>query len=171
MIEQPMSRWYVAQTRPRAEALAVSHLNRQGFPTFMPRYLKRTRHARRVKMVPRPLFPSYLFVSVDMENQRWRSIQSTFGVSRLVCNGESPAAIDGRIIESLKQRQNELGFVQFEQRQRFQPGEKVRVLDGAFTDSLGLYEGMTDRERVTILLDLLGRKVRVTLDADQLVAA
>jgi transcriptional antiterminator RfaH len=164
-------RWYVAQTRPRAEGLAVAHLNRQGFPTYLPRYLKRRRHARRVEIVAAPFFPRYLFVSVDMETQRWRSIQSTLGVSRLVCNGDQPAVVDNRIIESLHQRENDLGFIQLDQRPRFQVGEKVRILDGAFSDSLGLYEGMTDRERVTILLDLLGRKVRVILDADLVAAA
>jgi hypothetical protein len=35
---------------------------------------------------------------------------------------------------------------------------------------LGLYEGMTSSERVTILLDLLGRKVRVNLDSEMLIA-
>lgn len=164
-------RWYVAQTRPRAEGLAVAHLNRQGFPTYLPRYLKRRRHARRVEMVAAPFFARYLFVSVDMETQRWRSIQSTLGVSRLVCNGDQPAVVDNRIIESLHQRENDLGFIQLDRRPRFQVGEKVRILDGAFSDSLGLYEGMTDRERVTILLDLLGRKVRVILDADLVAAA
>jgi transcriptional antiterminator RfaH len=164
-------RWYVAQTRPRAEGLAVAHLNRQGFPTYLPRYLKRRRHARRVEIVAAPFFPRYLFVSVDMETQRWRSIQSTLGVSRLVCNGDQPAVVDNRIIESLHQRENDLGFIQLDRRPRFQVGEKVRILDGAFSDSLGLYEGMTDRERVTILLDLLGRKVRVILDADLVAAA
>ena len=34
-----------------------------------------------------------------------------------------------------------------------------------------LFEGVADRERVAILLDLLGRKVRVTLDADIVTAA
>lgn len=171
MIGDIAPRWYVAQTRPRAEVLAVAHLNRQGFPTYLPRYLKRRRHARRVEIVAAPFFPRYLFVSVDMETQRWRSIQSTLGVSRLVCNGDQPAVVDNRIIESLHQRENDLGFIQLDRRPRFQVGEKVRILDGAFSDSLGLYEGMTDRERVTILLDLLGRKVRVILDADLVAAA
>jgi transcriptional antiterminator RfaH len=40
------ARWYVAQTQPNAEAKAVAHLNRQGFGTYLPRYLKRRRHAR-----------------------------------------------------------------------------------------------------------------------------
>jgi transcriptional antiterminator RfaH len=165
------SRWYVAQTCRRAEATAAGHLNRQGFPTFIPRFLKRTWHARRVKMVAAPLFPHYLFVSVDIERQRWRSIQSTFGVSRLVCNGDSPAVVDNAIIENIRQRENELGFIQLDQRPCFKPGEKVRVLDGAFTDSFGLYESMTEHERVTILLDLLGQKVTVILDANLVAAA
>ena len=53
----------------------------------------------------------------------------------------------------------------------FAPGDKVRVLDGAFSSCLGLFEGMAERERIAILLDLLGRKVRVVLDADLVAAA
>ena len=54
---------------------------------------------------------------------------------------------------------------------RFAPGDKVRVIDGVFDACLGLFEGMADRERVAILLDLLGRKVRVILDGDAVAAA
>jgi transcriptional antiterminator RfaH len=45
------------------------------------------------------------------------------------------------------------------------------VLDGAFSSCPGLFEGMAERERIAILLDLLGRKVRVVLDADLVAAA
>jgi transcriptional antiterminator RfaH len=50
-------------------------------------------------------------------------------------------------------------------------GEKVRVLAGVFGDNLGLFDGMADRDRVAILLELLGRKVRVSLGADLVTAA
>ena len=50
-------------------------------------------------------------------------------------------------------------------------GDKVRVVDGPFVECLGLFEGMSDAERVTILLELLGRKVRVLLNTDFIVAA
>jgi transcriptional antiterminator RfaH len=36
-------------------------------------------------------------------------------------------------------------------------GDKIRILEGVFADCFGLYEGVTDRDRVTILLELLGR--------------
>jgi transcriptional antiterminator RfaH len=51
------------------------------------------------------------------------------------------------------------------------PGDKVRVVDGVFVESFGLFEGMADRDRVAILLDLLGRKVRVVLDRESVAAA
>jgi transcriptional antiterminator RfaH len=45
------------------------------------------------------------------------------------------------------------------------------VREGAFSACLGLFDGVTDRQRVSILLDLLGRKVRVVLDTDMVEAA
>jgi transcriptional antiterminator RfaH len=171
MMQDCAPRWYVAQTYPRAEAKAAAHLQRQGFPTYLPRYLKRRCHARRVETVAAPLFPRYVFVAVDMATQRWRSIQSTIGVMQLVCNGEEPAAIGSRIIGDLKSRESDFGFIQFDQRQRYRSGDKLRVIDGVFCDSLGLFEAITDNERVTILLDLLGRKVRVMLGAEFVTAA
>jgi transcriptional antiterminator RfaH len=165
------SRWYVVQTQPHAEAKAVEHLARQGFGAYLPRYLKRRRHARKVELIAAPLFPRYLFVDVDLETQRWRAIHSTSGVSRLVCNGDEPAPVPLDVVSALQQREDAAGFVKLERRPQFTPGERVRVVDGIFTDRLGLFEGMADRERVAILLDLLGRKVRILLDEGAITAA
>jgi transcriptional antiterminator RfaH len=164
-------RWYVAQTHPHAETKASLHLRRQGFDVYLPRYLKQRRHARRVEKIAAPLFPSYLFVTIDIATQRWLSIDSTFGVTRLVRVGDRPAPVPQSVIDALKGRENSAGIVQLDRRPRFLPGEKIRVVGGAFCDCYGLYEGMSARERVAILLDLLGRKVRVILDTDIIEAA
>ncbi len=165
-------RWFVAHTHPNAEAKATSHLNRQGFEIYFPRYLKRRRHARRIETVAAPLFPRYVFVAVDLAAQRWRSIYSTVGVARLVCNGDEPTAVPDGIVEALKEpRRRERLHQTRLSAGSFAPGDKVRVLDGAFSSCLGLFEGMAERERIAILLDLLGRKVRVVLDADLVAAA
>lgn len=116
--------------------------------------------------VPASLFPRYLFVAIDLATQRWRSIYSTVGVSRLVSNGDFPTPISDEIVDALKEREDADGFIRLARRPNFRPGDKVRVLDGVFADCLGLYEGMPDNDRVAILLDLLGRKVRVTVDAE-----
>ena len=171
MIEVAQPRWYVVQTHPHAEPKAFANLSRQGYGVFLPRYLKRRRHARRVETIAAPLFPRYMFVAVDRAVQQWRCIHSTFGVSRLVCIGDEPAAVPVGVVEGLQQRQDTAGFVQLSLPPRFAAGDKVRVLDGVFTACLGLYEKMTESERVAVLLDLLGRKVRVVLDADSICAA
>jgi transcriptional antiterminator RfaH len=163
-------RWYLAQTHIHAESKATFHLQRQGFDIYLPRYLKKRRHARRIDTVAAPLFPRYVFISVD-ETQRWHAIRSTIGITRLVTTGDAPAIVPPAIIEGLKRREDANGLVKLENRPRFASGDKVRVRDGAFADTLGLFENMNGNERVAILLDLLGRKVRVVLELDFIEAA
>jgi transcriptional antiterminator RfaH len=165
------SRWCVVQTHVHAESKAAAHLLRQGYDIYLPRYLKRRRHARRVEHVPAPLFPRYLFVGFDPEVARWRSIQSTLGVSHLICNSNEPTLLPQGIITELRRREDDNGFIRLDRQPLYAPGDKVRVVDGVFSDSLGLFEGMADRDRVAILLDLLGRKVRVVLDRESVAAA
>lgn len=164
------TRWYVAQTQPNAEAKAVVHLERQGFSTYLPCYLKRRRHARRVDHVKAPLFPRYVFIEIDMGVQRWRSIYSTVGVAQLIGNADAPIAVPIEVVATLKAREDDSGLIKLDQRPNFRIGDTIRVMDGVFSDCLGLYDGMPDRDRVAILLDLLGRKVRVVVDADSVTA-
>jgi transcriptional antiterminator RfaH len=163
--------WYVAQTQVNAEARAERNLVRQGFEVYLPRYLKRRSHARKIEKIAAPLFPRYLFVRIDMATQPWRSIQSTFGVARLVCNGQDPAPVAQKFLGSLKAREDEGGYISLDQQPKFALGEKVRVLTGAFAENWGLFDGLADRDRIAILLDFLGRKVRVSIEPDKVAAA
>jgi transcriptional antiterminator RfaH len=84
MTENVGARWFVVQTQVNGEAKAARNLLRQGYEVYLPRYLKRRRHARKVDHVARPLFPRYMFVAIEMATQRWRSIRSAFGVSHCI---------------------------------------------------------------------------------------
>ena len=75
------------------------------------------------------------------------------------------------VINTLKAREDEGGFIKLARRSVFLPGDEVRVVEGAFVDSLALVEGVSGHERVAVLLDLLGRKVRVLVGADLIAAA
>jgi transcriptional antiterminator RfaH len=164
-------RWFVVQTKSNREGKAAHHLERQGFQIYLPRYLKRRSHARKIETVAAPLFPGYMFVAIEMATQRWRAIQSTIGVLRLVKNGDHPAAVPNEIVAGMRAQEDEKGLIKFSRPPQFCRGEKIRVLAGAFTDAIGLFDGLADRERVAILLDLLGRQVRVNLDESFIIAA
>jgi len=156
-----MTGWCAVQTHVRAEDKAAFHLRRQGYNVFLPKHLKRRKHARRVDWVPAPLFPRYLFVAIDPETTPWRAIHSTVGVSDLVRFGARPAQVPPDIITEIKARQDDTGLVKTLAGCGFKPGERVRIVNGPLSDLEGLFDGPTDVDRVTVLLDLLGRQVKV----------
>lgn len=158
-----MNRWYVAQTQPRAESTAVRHLERQGFRAYLPRYRKRRRHARKTETVSAPLFPGYLFVSMDVARTRWRAIRSTVGVKSLLCTGDSPLAVPDAVVEDILARADDEGFVPMREPAPFEQGDTVQVTDGPLADQVGWFECCTDDQRVVVLLNLLGRQLRVPL--------
>ncbi len=158
-------RWYVVHTQAQGEARAECNLRRQGFTTYLPRYLRTRRHARRMDTVARPLFPRYLFVALDVARDRWRSIQSTFGVSNLVVIGNDPVPLPDGVMEEIRARESSEGFVRLGLPAGIRPGSPVRLLDGIFTDYHGELERCADEHRVTVLLKLLGRQVRVFVPA------
>src|SRR5258708_986001 len=104
-------RWHVAQTRHHAEARAAHELEAQGYGVFLPRYLKRRSHARKVTWAPAPLFPGYLFVSCRSPTQGWRAINGTIGVVRLIMGDDGPASVAADIVEALKARRDDDGYV------------------------------------------------------------
>ena len=161
-----MELWYAAHTQPKGEALAESNLRRQDFITYLPRYLRRRRHARRTDWVAVPLFPRYLFVRMDVEQVRWRAIQSTFGVQHLVCHGESPAALPPGIVEDIRAREDSRGMIAIKLPPPFAKGDTVRLTEGALADQVGLFDSVSDDERVIVLLNLLGREMKVRVPID-----
>ena len=166
-----MISWFVVHTQPNAEAKAKHHLENQDFAVYLPRYLKLRRHARRVDRVPAPLFPRYLFVGFDPLSARWRVVQSTVGVSHLIRQGDQPTPIPTAVLQSLRACEDASGFFSVASPPRFIMGEAVRIVAGAFADAIGQFQGMTDDERVVVLLDLLGRQVKARLPMEAVTAA
>jgi transcriptional antiterminator RfaH len=166
-----MKRWYVAYTAPTAELRAVGHLRRQGFEVYSPLCRQIRRHARREETVLRPLFPRYVFVALDLEVDRWRSVNGTMGVSNLVCRGDRPAALPDGVVEALRISEIEEGAVALSKLVLFDAGARLRVLDGAFAGQTGIFHSMTAAERVVLLFDLIGREVRVTVPIHAVEAA
>lgn len=165
-----MERWFAVHTQPKAEDKAARHLRNQGFDAYLPVYARRRSHARRVELVRAPFFPRYLFVRIDLEAARWRAVNSTVGVVSLVQAGGRPAPLPDSVIAALRGREDDNGLIRNERPPDFAKGAPLRVVDGPLADLVGLFD-VGDDERVILLLDLLGRPVRVRLARDMVTAA
>jgi transcription elongation factor/antiterminator RfaH len=157
-----MRRWYAARTRPGREAGACAQLEAQGFATFLPLVARTVRHARKLRAVRAPLFPSYVFVAFDPARERWRSVNGTFGISRLVMAGERPAPAPPGVVEALIALRDETGCVRLDADLR--AGQRVEVIAGPFARALGSLARLDGHGRVCVLLEIMGGLVPAALD-------
>jgi transcriptional antiterminator RfaH len=163
------STWAVVNTQPNREPVAVANLVRQGFDVYCPLIRRHVRHARRTQDVLRPLFPGYVFVALDPNRQRWRPILSTFGVRMLIRSGERPNLLSDEFIQGVRAREIDGAVVRPEI--PYQLGQDVRLTGGAFDGLVATIIAMDERDRLTVLMDLLNRPVKVRVDAALVAAA
>jgi len=159
-----MAFWAAAQLQPQRDQLALHCLRLFGFETYAPRLRdRRTVHGCKVIKTPL-LFPGYIFVLVQLQ---WSQAQWAPGIARLVMDGSTAAAVPDAVVAALKAREVS-GLIELPPPPpRFRRGDYVRVRRGPFANKVGLYAGMKPRDRVAVLLSLLGGSRRVELaDAD-----
>lgn len=162
-------RWYVVRSLPRQEARAEFQLNRQGFPVFFPRVVKTVRHARKLRMAQSAVFPTYMFVALDVDRDRWRSVNGTGGVASLIMGAERPQPVPVGVVENLLDLMDDEGMVRFDR--NLCEGQVVRVISGPFASAIGVLERLDANGRVRVLLDIMSGKVPAHLDRSALEAA
>lgn len=154
-------RWYAAKTHPGRERLAKIQLTRQAFETYLPLSAPPPRKTRRGPAGPVAFFPGYIFVRLDLDHQRWHAVNSTRGVTRLVQFGERPAPVPEALIEALQGATNADGLLGF--MDPLAPGDEVRMVGGAFDQQVGQVLRAGPDQRVTVLLNLMHREVKLTV--------
>src|SRR5262249_6580305 len=157
-----MSFWACARLEPRREALAAHCLALAGFSVYTPRLREqRVLRGRHVEVNP-PLFPGYCFVAIVLQ---WHAARWCPGVIRLVMDGAQPARVLDAVIDEIRARERG-GLIELPKPPLARPGDAVRILRGPFAGRLAIYAGMKPRQRVEVLLSLLGSSQRVMLAAD-----
>src|SRR5262245_14093136 len=158
--------WAAAQLQPQRDTLAL-FLRQAGFETYAPRLReRRTVQGRKVMRTPL-LFPAYAFVFIRMQ---WHAARYCPGVARLVMDGVAPARVPDAVIDEIRSREHR-GLIELPKPPLAPLGARVRVTRGPFAGHIGLYAGMKPRQRVEVLLSLLGSRQRMTLAADAVEAA
>jgi transcription antitermination factor NusG len=78
---------------------------------------------------------------------------------------KQPARVPDAVIDGIREREIG-GVVRLPKPRRFKPGDRVRVVRGPFEGHFGLYDGMAPRERIFVLLSMLGASIRTEALAD-----
>lgn len=164
-------RWFLVLTKPSSERIAESNLQRQGFRVYYPRVAKPARN--RGRWVDRivSLFPRYLFVQLDTDQQSLAPIRSTSGVSSLVCFGSTPAVVPARMMDDLIKRADPVSGLHLLANSVIQRGARVSIVAGAFEGLSGIFEREAGNDRVVILLRLLGLDTPVRVQSGHIAPA
>ena len=135
---------------------------------FLPRISLSKQRRGRWQTVVEALFPGYLFVHLDLDSQNVAPIRSTRGVLGLVRLGGEVRAVPDGIIDELRARQID-GSIEL--RPVFKPNDPVILVDGPMAGLNAVFKAQTGLERVTILLEILGRTNVVTVSPQQIISA
>lgn len=156
--------WYAVATKARDEAIAKANLERQDYQVFLPTVSLKKRRRGRWMLVTEPLFPGYLFVSLVLGADDPAPIRSTVGCIGLVRFGQTHTSVPLSLIAALQGASEGALNTPLP----FNQGDKVRLIGGPFAGIEAVYDMSRGEDRAQVLLELLGKVQRLTVNQDDL---
>jgi transcriptional antiterminator NusG len=123
------------------------------------------------QVVQKKMFPGYLLVRCELDDDSWYVIRNTPGVTGFVGQGAKPSPLPRRDVESFLQVKAE-GAEEAPKRGKprleYEMGETVRIKEGPFADFSGvIVEINEDQLKVKVLVNIFGRETPVELEFSQ----
>ncbi len=121
-------------------------------------------------VVQKKVFPGYLLVRCDLDDDSWYVVRNTPGVTGFVGQGSKPVPLSRKDVETFLGVKDEIGGVEKKARPRleFDVGEQVRVVAGPFADFNGaISEINVDQSKLKVLVNIFGRETPVELEFGQ----
>ena len=163
-----MSEWYLVYCKARQEDVAAQGLVEQGYDVYLPKLRVKKRRASGMALVEEPLFPRYLFVSTCHAAQSISPVRSTRGVQKLVKFGTYMLPVTGDIVTAIREREDpETGYHRLEL-PGLKPGDQVRIRSGAFAGIEGIFQKRSSKDRVVVLLEILGQQAEAAIPIGEL---
>jgi transcription antitermination factor NusG len=114
----------------------------------------------------RTLLPSLPLCGPQLDQQPWRRVNGTIGVSSLVMQGEQPQPVPRGVVEALAACADPNGILQLQA--HLKVGNPVRLVAGPFAEQLAMLDELDGAGRVRVLLNILGRRVSISMDGSNL---
>jgi len=158
--------WFILQFKSNSHHIAAKNLNQQGFETFLPLYDTTSRGTSRFINTSKPLFPGYMFINFNRAESELHKINNTYGVSRLITFNSILKSIPTIFVDHLMKRYDLSGKLL--PIQKLKKGDQVKILKGPFADFIATVEKHETDQRIWVLMDLMGRKTKITTPSDAL---
>jgi len=119
------------------------------------------------KTTTRKVFPGYMFVQMEIDNETWHLVRSTPKVTGFIGGTRNPPAVPEDEVRRITNQMAEddekpKPMVHFER------GEEVRIIDGPFSSMTGKVEEVNQpRARLRVMVSIFGRTTPVELDFTQ----
>lgn len=114
------------------------------------------------KTVEEKIFPGYILLNMELDDDTWRVIRNTEGVTGFIGTDKKPTPL------SAKEAKGIMAFMDVKQptfSASFEINDSVKVTDGPFKDFLGtISEINEDKGQVKVLLSVFGRQTPIVLD-------
>jgi transcriptional antiterminator NusG len=122
-------------------------------------------------VVQKKVFPGYLLVRCDLDDDSWYVIRNTPGIVNFVGQGGKPSPLLRREVETflqVKVEGREAPPKRGKARLEYELGETVRVKEGPFADFSGeIVEINEDQLKLKVLVNIFGRETPVELEFGQ----
>lgn len=161
-----MGNWYLIQLKRNSHRLAERNLNQQGFKTFLPLQVFTVKRGSKFQTNIKPLFPGYMFVSIEADGTKWHKINSTVGVARLICQGGVPKNVPTEVVSGLLSRCDSLGRLL--PPTALQCGDTVKIQSGALANFIATVETIDSHRRIWVLIEMLGQIAKVQVASKQI---
>lgn len=121
-------------------------------------------------VVQKKVFPGYLMVRIDLDDDSWYVVRNTPGVTGFVGSGAKPTPLSRREVENIlvTKVDGEEPVRKSKPRMEHEVGESVRVKEGPFADFTGTIAEINDVQlKLKVLVNIFGRETPVELDFAQ----
>jgi transcriptional antiterminator NusG len=114
------------------------------------------------RITEKKIFPGYILVEMRMTDDSWYAVRNTPGVTGFVGMGKKPMPLRPEEVQRIMKRMEEEAP---KIKVTFRPGQRVRIIDGPFTDFVGSVDDIDmDKSKVRVLVAFFGRDTPVELD-------
>lgn len=163
--------WYIIHTYSGHEDKVAKSLKQRvdamGFEDRVFEMIVPTRQITKVshgkkEVVKEKIFPGYVLVRMDLDDETWLLIRTTQGVTAFVGAGNKPTPISKKEVEAIRK------FMNLEEplyKAAFTVSEAVKIVDGPFSEFLGTINEIDEkRGKIKVLVSIFGRETPVELD-------